>query len=82
MLERATTGHLGTPELSFPYCAIIVEISGKLTIRQQVGLYKRAFIPYQPRVCSMCASSSAAIASPFIAPVRFSLTSSNTLGSL
>src|SRR5260370_7364355 len=30
----------------------------------------------------MCASSSVDTASPFIAPVRFSLTSSNTLGSL
>lgn len=37
---------------------------------------------YQPRVCSMWASSSAATARPFIAPVRSSLTSSNTFGSL
>ncbi len=36
---------------------------------------------YQPRVCSICASSSALTARPFIAPCRSSLTSSNTLGS-
>jgi hypothetical protein len=37
---------------------------------------------YQPRVCSMWASSSPATARPFMAPTRSSLTSSNTLGSL
>ncbi len=37
--------------------------------------------PYQPRVCSMCASSNPATAKPFIAPARSSLTSSNTFGS-
>src|SRR5712692_6776189 len=37
---------------------------------------------YQPRVCSKCASSSVDTASPFMAPARSSLTSSNTLGSL
>ena len=37
--------------------------------------------PYQPRVCSMWASSSALMARPFMAPPRSSLTSSNTLGS-
>src|SRR4029077_551115 len=36
---------------------------------------------YHPRVCSMWASSNPATASPFIAPARSSLTSSNTLGS-
>jgi hypothetical protein len=36
---------------------------------------------HQPRVCSMCASSKALTARPFIAPARSSLTSSNTLGS-
>ena len=36
---------------------------------------------YQPRFCSNCDSSSAATASPFIAPVRVSLVSSNTFGS-
>jgi hypothetical protein len=38
--------------------------------------------PYHPLVCIMFASSIAATARPFIAPVRSSLTSSNTLGSL
>src|SRR5581483_5677555 len=37
---------------------------------------------YHPLVCSICASSIAETARPFIAPVRSSLTSSNTLGSL
>src|SRR5215471_1626285 len=36
---------------------------------------------YQPLVCSMSASSIAATASPFMAPVRSWLTSSSTLGS-
>ena len=37
---------------------------------------------YHPLVCSMWASSSALTANPFIAPVRPSLSSSNTSGSL
>jgi len=36
---------------------------------------------YHPLVCSICASSRALTANPFIAPCRSSLTSSNTLGS-
>src|SRR5579864_9001315 len=45
------------------------------------GWQNQGCLTYQPLVCSMCASSSALTARPFIAACRSSLTSSNTLGS-
>src|SRR5580693_3268441 len=67
---------------AFPGRRLQIKIQVKSRGQDSVRRTQPSSPVHQPLVCSMWASSSPEMARPFIAPVRSSLTSSNTLGSL
>jgi hypothetical protein len=95
-LNESTTESLLGPDRSITPMSVsligkaaVTEIKRRFCAAEIHGMFLHSEFPvatskvgYHPLVCSIWASSSAATARPFIAPVRSSLTSSNTLGSL